>query len=204
MIQSPVWPTKSFKIIVRFLVWCPQNDCWYGTPTSYWTFKIQPWIYISSNLVIPSSLFPAPPATQVGQSLANLVTKAGCREKEGVDVFHPWPVQCKHPAGKSISKVCQSLQVWYGRLRVSMSVRNCWWYAFWLLKTMLTIANLCTILEQHSTCEKWTSVYTQSRGQLPRYRTRNLLTGTPPLSPPIIVMMMMMMMGIIAIIVLSW
>ena len=96
----------------RFLVWCPQNDCWYGTPTSYWTFKIQSWIYISSNLIIPSSLFPAPPATQVRQSLANLVTKAGCREKEGVDIFHPWPVQCKHPAGKSISKVCQSLQVW--------------------------------------------------------------------------------------------
>ena len=115
MIQSPAWPMKSFKIILRFLVWCPQNDCWYGTPTSYWTFKIQSWIYISSNLIIPSSLFPAPTATQVGQSLANLVTKAGCREKEGVDILHPWPVQCKHPAGKGISKVCQSLLVQLGR-----------------------------------------------------------------------------------------
>lgn len=30
------------RVVNRFLVWCPQNDCWYGTPTSYWTFKIQP------------------------------------------------------------------------------------------------------------------------------------------------------------------
>ena len=28
----------------RFLVWCPQNECWYGSPTSYWSFTIQSWV----------------------------------------------------------------------------------------------------------------------------------------------------------------
>ena len=39
----------------RFLVWCPQNECWYGNPTSYWSFTIQPWVNNKWTLSSPKS-----------------------------------------------------------------------------------------------------------------------------------------------------